>query len=83
MEQDKLTIGEQLKLNDGKTYLCINVVEDQARLFALLITNHEPLEMCFVEQLPDSLRIVGSKDEKQYLKHLFERSVAENGEENV
>lgn len=70
-----ITIGEKLNLNDGKAYTCINVIEEGSRRYALLMTDRAPLEICFVEQTGSTLRIVGSKEEKEHLRQLFEQSV--------
>ncbi|MBP5656886.1 hypothetical protein J6X15_04895 [Candidatus Saccharibacteria bacterium] len=84
MNDSLLTIGEEVKLNNGKTYFCLNAIEHESRYYVLLVTKQEPLEMCFAEQAQGSLRIVGSKEEKQYLKGLFEQNAASrNGGNDV
>lgn len=73
--EGNIAIGEKLNLNDGKAYTCINVIEEDSRRYALLMTDRAPLEICFVEQTGSALRIVGSKEEKEHLRQLFEQNV--------
>ena len=84
MNQDYLTVGERIKLADNKTYFCLNIINHDSHHYALLVTDNEKLEICFVEQTQNSLRIIGGKEEKRRLKQLFEESAASHdGEKDV
>ena len=65
----KIKIGEQIKCDNGKEYICFFDFEEDGMAYACLTTNTKPPEVKFAKYNPNDaneiLTIIGNKEEKK------------------
>ena len=75
--------GEIITLSDNQEYICLGTLTDaDGRKFLCLITNSEPVNFCFAEEIAHDgsfkIRIVGGHEEKQRLLQQFRTELQNN-----
>ena len=79
MEKDK--VGDLIKLENGKEYVCAMEIKDNNFNYLYLITKTKPIEVKFEKYNPKedmgSIILIGEKKEKQYILNLFQNKIEE------
>lgn len=76
---EKIKVGELLKLENDKEYICFYELEDNNTNYLYLATPTKPIEVKFakykINENNDSLIIIGNKQEKKYVYNLFKQKI--------
>ena len=76
---EKIKVGELLRLENDKEYICFYELEDNGTNYLYLATQTKPIEVKFakykINENNDSLTIIGNKAEKKYIYDLFKQKI--------
>lgn len=76
---EKIKIGESIKLDNNKEYVCFFELEDSGVNYLYLVTQTKPVEVKFAKYRfddgTDSITIIGDKKEKQAVFEMFQKYI--------
>ena len=77
----KIKIGEYIKCDNGKEYVCFFEFENEGIAYLCLTTNTKPPEVKFAKYDPktsnDTIAIIGNREEKQRVCAMFKRYIGQ------
>ena len=76
---EKIKIGELIKLDDNKEYICFFELEELGINYLYLVTQTKPVEVKFakykLDDTIDSITIIGDPEEKMSVLKMFQEKM--------